>query len=102
MQRKFQILIKLLSISVLLSANSFANQQQPDDVFDITKILAQRTHVSSAQLLPFEQSSVENSCIDKLDSCVELANSNVCETSKDAMVINCPQTCNFCGMFENY
>lgn len=38
-------------------------------------------------------------CRDKLDSCDKLADSGVCETSKDAMIMNCPETCNFCGMY---
>lgn len=38
-------------------------------------------------------------CRDKLDSCDKLADSGVCETSKDAMIVNCPETCNFCGKY---
>ena len=38
-----------------------------------------------------------DTCKDRIEGCKELANSNVCETSKDAMIVNCPHTCNFCG-----
>ena len=38
-----------------------------------------------------------DSCKDRIEGCKELASSNVCETSKDAMIVNCPHTCNFCG-----
>merc|ERR1712100_198671 len=42
----------------------------------------------------------ENTCTDKIASCQNLADAGVCASSKDAMVINCPKTCNFCDILE--
>jgi len=53
-------------------------------------------HIQDAGKIFISPEDKEPACRDKLDGCDKLAKAGVCKTSRDAMRINCRQTCNYC------